>query len=75
MKKIHTGLSEAKLDEQTRFEDEEAKALSQKEAFKLNRVKFSEQKESKTATVAKGSRKRQSERVIHKVLGIRSETI
>ena len=38
MKKIHTGLSEAKLDEQTRFEDEEAKALSQKEAFKLNKV-------------------------------------
>lgn len=74
MKKIHTGLFEAKLDEQTRFEDK-SKALSQKEVFKLNRVKSSELKESKTATVAKGSTEWQSERVIHKVLGIRSAMI
>lgn len=75
MKKTHTGLFEVKLDEQTRFEDKEAKALSQREVFKPNRVKSSELKASKTATVAKGSTERQSERVIHKALGIRSATI
>lgn len=72
MKRIHTSLFEAKLDEQTRFEDKEAKALSQKAVFKL---KSSELKASKTATVAKGSTERQPERVIHKALGIRSAVI
>lgn len=43
--------------------------------FKLNRVKSSDLKVRKKATVAKGSTERQSERVIHKVLGIRSKMI
>lgn len=54
MKKIHVGVFEVNLDEQTRFEDE-VKALSQKEVFQLNRIKSSELKVSKTTTVAKGS--------------------
>lgn len=74
MKKIHAGAFEVNLDEQTRFEDE-VKALSQKEVFQLNRVKSSELKVSKTATVAKGSTERQSGRVMHRVSGIRSAMI